>query len=134
MIHLETRTRFATMNEFKYRESSSLLDNERVQTSKIVIVYFISNFWYVSAQSFIDQTREFAHYQYYFTHRWSRSRTERDHLERLVSRCQKSSEFFTFLDLKLIRTRNIASRFLIWLLLEITSKNLKNHYDRDFRI
>ena len=34
---------------------------------KIVVnVYFISNSWYAFVQSFIDQTREFAHYQYYY--------------------------------------------------------------------
>ena len=76
------------MNEFKYRESSSLFDNERIQTSRIVvIVYFISDSWYVFAQSFFDQIREFAHYQYYYTiliddHVWctieSRTRSSRE--------------------------------------------------------
>ena len=49
LFHLETRTRFATMNEFKYRKSSSLF-------------ILFSDFWYVFAQSLINQTREFAHY------------------------------------------------------------------------
>ena len=56
----------------------------------------------------------------YYIYRRSRlmhnRKQKRNYFEKLISRCQKSIEFFTFFDLKLIRTRNIVFRFLIWFL------------------
>ena len=68
-------------------------DNERIKSfismslKTVVNVYFISNFWYASAQSFIDQTREFAHYQYYYIHRRSRLMHNREQQKNHSKNC-----------------------------------------------
>ena len=94
--------------------SSSLFDNERIQTSKIVVIVwqwinsnienrrhclfyfkFLNMFLF---NHFLNQTRKFAHYQYYYIHWQSRlmhnRKQKRNHFEKLISRCQKSIEFF----------------------------------------
>ena len=46
--------------------SSSLLDNERIQTSKVVVIVYIKYVNMFLLNHFMNQTREFAHYQYYY--------------------------------------------------------------------
>ena len=121
---------------------------------------------YASAQSLIDQTREFAHYQIifiddyvwctiennkkiirktvFFAFFWIRamqfwfrsrmfatrsmissetqSKAKTKSLVKLISRCQKSSEFFTSFDLKFIRTRNIC--FFVFVLKFIRTRSI----------
>ena len=66
------------ITNFCFTIAHEICDNKRIKSFinmnlKVVVnVYFISDSWYASVQSFIDQTREFAHYQYYYIHRQSR--------------------------------------------------------------
>ena len=135
------------MDEFKYRESSSLLDNGRVQTSRaVVIAYFTSGSWICSCSvtHWSDSRIRALSILFYSstTTSGARSRAERDHLERLVSRCQKSIESFTFLDLKLIRTRSTCFLFFWfeahpstgYLLLVLASAFLLDRIEMTWRI
>ena len=65
-------------------------DSEHWKSSTYVYIKFVNMFL---LSHFIDQTREFAHYQYYYTHRWSRLMHNREQNEiirtRSFFRCQK---------------------------------------------
>ena len=53
------------MDEFRHREPSSLLDNERVRTSRAVVIVYIRFVNMLLPSHPMSQTRGFAHYQYY---------------------------------------------------------------------
>ena len=122
--------------------SSSLFNNERIQTSKIVVIVYINYVNMFLLNHFMNQIRKFAHYQYYYYYIHRRSRlmhnrkqkrnhsntkfflywkflekynfqTERNHSNTKYFFVNKSLHSQFFFDLKFIRTRNIFFR-LIW--------------------
>ena len=121
-----------------------IYDNERINSTKMSMIlssclfYFRFLICFCSVIHWLDsRIRALSILFYFSTITCARSRTKRNHFEKLVFRCQKSINFFTFFDLKFIRTRNICFSFfdlIFALLFESHRNDLKNHYDRDFRI
>ena len=91
-------TNFDTMNEFKFRKSSSL---------------FTSNSWICFCRNhFMNQTRKFAHYQYYYIYRRSRlmhnRKQNRNHPNTKFFSIENFSKDVIFRQNEIIRTRNFS--------------------------
>ena len=104
--NIENRRHCLTMNEFKHRKSSSLF-----------ILFQI--FEYVFVQSFIDQIRKFAHYQYYYIHQRSRLMHNRKQQKNHSKNC---SFFFNEIIRKINFSLSEISRKMCSFSLKITRK------------
>ena len=85
--------------------SSSLFDNGRVQTSKIVVIVYIKFLNKFLLSHSMSQTREFAHYQYYFIddHVWYT-------IENVRTKSFEHEIFFYFFYWKFLEKRNLQTK------------------------
>ena len=72
--------------------SSSLFNNERIQTSKIVVIVYINYVNMFLLNHFMNQIRKFAHYQYYYYYIHRRSRLMHN---RKQKRNHSNTKFFS---------------------------------------
>ena len=129
-----------TMNGFRHREPSSLLDNGRVQTSRaVVIAYFISGSWICSCSVTpwvrLEDSRITSTTILFDDHVWCTTESRNEIIRtRSLSHCQKSEFATPLLTWSSSEHELLASRLDFCIPAWPHRNDLEDHYSRDLRI